>query len=228
MASLTNEDRVRIAEAVTEQEARSSGEIVCVVAGEATAYREVSLGWGAAAALVLPPLLLVLGVRPLDLWSGFGGWGISNLPAGEQVFRALTVYVLLQSAVFLIATSIAFIPMVRRFLTPASLKRHHVERLARQQFVAAGVSGTQAQTGVLIFVAMVDRQVMVLADAAINEKAGQAAWDAAAKAVEDGMKRNDAIGGVLAAITLCGDALAAHFPFEGADENLLPNEPVEI
>ena len=75
---------------------------------------------------------------------------------------------------------------------------------------------------------MVDRQVMVLADTAIDQTAGQAVWDAAAKAVEDGMKRGDAIGGVLAAITLVGDSPGRTLPPDGEDDNLLPNAPVEI
>ena len=48
-------DRDRIARAVHAAEADSRGEVVCVLAGEVSEYREVPLAWAAGAALVSAP-----------------------------------------------------------------------------------------------------------------------------------------------------------------------------
>jgi putative membrane protein len=53
---LDERDRQHIADAVARAEANCSGEISCVMAEEASHYREVPVGWAALAALVLPPL----------------------------------------------------------------------------------------------------------------------------------------------------------------------------
>jgi len=62
MLSQADHDRVRAAIAQAEQ--RTSGEIFCVVAHESGRYGEVGFAWAAAAALLAPPLSLVLGVKP--------------------------------------------------------------------------------------------------------------------------------------------------------------------
>ena len=50
---LTAKDQARIAEAVGDAEAGTSGEIVCVLASEVSHYPEVALGWAAITALAL-------------------------------------------------------------------------------------------------------------------------------------------------------------------------------
>ena len=69
---LTDDERARVAMAIAEAEQRTSGEIFCVVARNASTYADVSLAWASGAALILPLLLLPLG---LDVdWPGQGGW----------------------------------------------------------------------------------------------------------------------------------------------------------
>ncbi|MGH6971248.1 MAG: hypothetical protein ACREEQ_06515, partial [Caulobacteraceae bacterium] len=50
----------------------------------------------------------------------------------------------------------------------------------------------------------------------IHEKAGENVWKAAADAVREGMKAPDPTAGIEKAIGLCGEALKAHFPSDGA------------
>ena len=69
-------------------------------------------------------------------------------------------------------------------------------------FAAAHSHARDSDTGVLIFVALVERQVQVLADTAIHAKAGDAVWQAAAKAVQDGMRQPDPTAGIERAIAL--------------------------
>jgi putative membrane protein len=100
-------------------------------------------------------------------------------------------------------------------VTPRFLKRHRVKKAAYHHFVAAHSHSRDSDTGVLIFVALVERQVQVLADAAIHAKAGEAVWAEAAAAVQAGMREPDPTAGIERAIAICGEALKAHFPAGG-------------
>ena len=57
---LNPDDHKRIQQAVAAAELTTRGEIVCVVADEASPYLEVPFAWAAAVAIALPLLLLAL------------------------------------------------------------------------------------------------------------------------------------------------------------------------
>src|SRR6202034_1887028 len=113
----------------------TSGEILCVLAGEVSHYPEVALGYAAIAALVIPPLALALGLHPLAMASDAGLWMAAQGGALEGEFGpALGLYAGPQALLFVLVFLILEIPAVRRALTPVLLKRHRVERAAHQQF----------------------------------------------------------------------------------------------
>ncbi|MDB5483835.1 MAG: hypothetical protein JWO83_4888 [Caulobacteraceae bacterium] len=223
-------DQERIAAAVAKAEEGTSGEIVCVLAAEVSHYPEVALGWAAVAALVLPPLALVLGAHPLAMAAEAGSWTAAQAGALEgEMIRALALYALIQTAIFILVFLILEIPAVRRLATPARLKRHKVERAAHQQFAAISARAAGSETGVLIFVAVDDRQVVILADKALHEKADEMAWKTAADAIGAAMKGgHDPTAGIVRAIEICGEALRAHFPAEGGRGHVFSDRPVEI
>ena len=210
---LTPDDHRRIETAVADAEAGTSGDIFCVLAGEASTYREVPIAWGAAAALLIPPAVAALALRPLLAAITAGGWTAAQTAAEQnQIGFALTGYAIAQALIFGIVTLLASLPPIRRVLTPRFLKRHRVKKAAFHHFVAAHSHAKESDTGILIFVALVERQVEVLADAAIHAKCGDAVWARAAAAVQEGMKDPDPTSGIENAIAICGGALKAHFP----------------
>ena len=226
---LTDIDRDRIEAAVAAAEEGSSGEIVCVLAGEVSTYRETPLAFAAAVALVIPPIAVALGLHPLAIASGGSAWTIGHASAVEgEINLALVAYATAQVVLFGAAALIASIPAVRRALTPAFLKRHRVRHAAQQQYAAISSRAVGSDTGVLIFVALDDRMVELVADAAIHAKCGEALWKEAAAAVAAGMKAADPTDGIIKAIGLCGAALRQHFPADGPNTNVLSNRPVEI
>lgn len=223
-------DQDRIAAAVAKAEEGTSGEIVCVLAAEVSHYPEVALGWAALVALVLPPLALALGLRPLGMAADAGYWVATQAGALEgELVLFLALYALVQTVLFILVFLLLEIPAVRRQLTPAILKRHKVERAAHQQFAAISARAAGSETGVLIFVAVDDRQVVILADKALHEKADEAAWKAAADAIGGAMKGgHDPTAGIVRAIEICGEPLRAHFPAEGGRGHVFSARPVEI
>jgi putative membrane protein len=226
---LSASDHKRIAEAITEAESKSSGEIFCVLAHEVSRYREVPLLWASVAALAGPPLLVLLGIRRLALADMFSSWSDDSLRMVESlILRVLTTYSLLQAGIFLIVALVVALPRVRRVMTPRFLKRHRVRQLARHHFVASGARLSDAEPHILIYASLADRQVELVAHDAIHKAVGEGPWNAAVAAVTAGMKSGKPADGFVRAIEICGAALAAHFPSTGPAKNQLSNEILEV
>jgi putative membrane protein len=225
---LSQSDKDRISAAITDAESRTSGEIFCVLAHDVSHYREVPLAWGAAAALVGPPLLVLLGLHRLALASIFSSWTDDSARAMEGlILRALTTYGLLQAGLFLITVLIVSLPRMRRAMTPAFLRRHRVRQAARHHFAAAGLHLTRTEPHVLIFASLADRRVELVAHENIHKAVGEGPWTAAVAAVVDGIRHGKPAEGFVKGIAICGDALAEHFPSEGPAKNKLPNTILE-
>ena len=137
MTILTEADHERIAAAVGAAEEKTSGEIVCILTREVSEYRETPLAWAAAAALVLPPVAVLLGFDPASVaaareWSG-GSEAMSML-------ETIGWYTAAQGAVFLAVLLLVLTPSIRRALTPGTLKAHRVHKAAMTQFLATGLT----------------------------------------------------------------------------------------
>ncbi len=222
-------DAPRIAAAIAEAEAHTSGEIFCVLARKVSDYRDVSLTCATAAALVLPLLLIPVGFEPSWVRGFSQGWEAGHLAARDvTVGHALAAYALLQAGIFLLVFVLTSIPPVRRWVTPRSIRTARVRKAALQQFLAHGVHVTEARTGVLLFACLADHQVEVLADSGIHEKVDESVWAEAVEALARGLKQGEAAAGFEAAIGLTGAVLAEHFPPQPRDRNELDDRLVVI
>jgi len=222
-------DAPRIAAAIAEAEAHTSGEIFCVLARKVSDYRDVSLTCAAAAALVLPLLLIPIGFEPSWIRGFSQGWEAGHLAARDvTVGHALAGYALLQAGLFLLVFVLTSLPPVRRRVTPRSIRTARVRKAALQQFLAHGLHVTEARTGVLLFACLSDHQVEVLADSGIHAKVDESVWAEAVEALAGGLKRGEAAAGFEAAIRLTGAVLAEHFPPAPRDRNELDDRLVVI
>jgi putative membrane protein len=227
--SMTPEDHQKIADAVADVETRTSAEIVCVITQECSDYREVPLAWAAVLALIVPAAAFALGLNPSLLTSLNQGWVAGHTSGFNDAVRlSLGAYAVAQSAVFLLVWLIVSLPTVRRALTPAGLRNRRVHEAALRQFVARGIANTTDANGVLIFVSLLDRRVEVLADAGIHAAVPAGTWDRAVNAVRVAMKANHRAEGLVAAVKICGDALAPAFPPGEYNPDQLPNGAVLI
>ncbi len=222
---LSAADHDRIHDAIAAVEARTSGEVTCVVAQESSRYREVPLAWAAAVALIAPPIALALGVRPFAVIAlAQNGWTEADVgSAHAAVMTALVGYALVQAVLFALAGGLVSIGPVRRILTPGFVARGHVHARAMEQF-AHRMHRSKAATGVLIYASLAERRVEVVADAAIHKKVGEGAWKQAVVSAVGLIRQGDVAGGLVAAVEVCGEALARHFPDDGApprDEDLV-------
>jgi putative membrane protein len=224
MRKMTPQDQARIADAVAAAEKTTAGEIFCVLAPEVSDYRETPLVWAAAAALILPAGGLLAGLRPEMLTTLFGGWTVGHASATDAaILSALSIYIGLQAAIFIVAALLVSIPPIRRALTPGALKAAAVKRAAMEQFMSHGLHLTRDRTGVLIFAALAEHRVEVIADEGIYKAAPNAVWDAVVADLVAGMKRGKIADGFVAAVTRVGEILSSHVPVREADTNELPD-----
>ncbi|WP_235560436.1 TPM domain-containing protein [Brevundimonas sp. Leaf363] len=226
---LTTDDHGRIATAIQQAEANTSGEVFCVIARSVSSYQDVGLAWAAAAAFILPLALVPLGFDPAWLPGLADTWEPAHLAARDfAIARSIGAYAVIQAAVFLAFYLLGRIPTVKRWMTPRSVRRHRTRQAALRQFMAHGLHLTEQRTGVLLFACAADHQVEVLADQGIHDKVDPEVWGEAVKALTAGLAAKRPVDGFEKAIALCGDVLAAHFPPRPNDINELPDRLVEI
>lgn len=224
MKSLSQADQARIAQAVAQAEKTTAGEIYCVLAPEVGDDRSAPLIWAASAALILPALALLAGFRPEMLTRLFGGWSVGHAAAQDvAILSALLTYVGLQAAVFAVTALVVWIPAVRRALVPPAVKAARVRRAALDYFLAKDLHLTRDRTGVLIFAALAERRVEVIADEGVDAVAPPGVWDEVVADVVAGIRRGAIADGFVAAVARAGAVLAAHVPPRPGDRNELPD-----
>jgi uncharacterized membrane protein len=99
---------------------------------------------------------------------------------------------------------------------------------ARQVFAQLGVWDTEHNSGVLIYVQLVDRRIEIIADRGINAKVDQAAWDAICRRMEHSFRSGQFEEGALHGIEAITTLLARHFPPSGSNPDELPDRPVVL
>ena len=99
---------------------------------------------------------------------------------------------------------------------------------ARQVFGQLGVWDTAENSGVLLYVQLVDRKIEIVADRGIAARVQQPEWDAVCRAMELSFKQNKFEQGALEAIQSVTRILARHFPPGAANPNELPDRPAVL
>jgi putative membrane protein len=197
--SMSAQDRERIAAAIRGIEAKTSGEIVCVLARSSADATALPVLLAAAVALALPWLLVA----------------VTQMP----VHRIL----LLQIAAFVVLAPVLCLPRVRVALVPPAARRAVAHRAAMEQFAIRDLARKTERTGILIFVSLAERYARIIADEGISARVPQAEWQAAVDALVAHMRDGRIADGFVAAIEACGKVLTAHFPRTSTSRDELPD-----
>jgi putative membrane protein len=207
---LSEEEHVRITEAIRTAEQRTSGEIYCVVARSSDSY------FFPAAFTLFCAILLVslVAAFALEYW-----WLTLRLP----LFVAAQILALGAALILL-----WLFPPLRIVLVPRQLRYRRAHDNALKQFLSRNVHVTSARTGVLIFVSLAERYAQIVADSGIHSRVDQAVWDdVVARLVADA--REDRLAdGFVSAVATVGELLGRHFPVTSANPNELDDHLVEI
>ena len=121
-----------------------------------------------------------------------------------------------------------------RFTLEASLEPLDVLRgiparaRALELFATLRVWDTEENSGVLIYLQMVDRRIEIVADRGINRRVRQSEWDAICRRMETEFRAGRFEAGAIAAIGEVTELLVRHFPPGTDNPDELPNRPVVL
>ncbi len=208
--AMNAQDHERVAQAIREAEALTSGEIYCVVARRSDAY------FFSSAMIVTASILVVSLAAAFALETS---WLTMRLP----LFVAAQLLALAAALALIYA-----FPGLRMMLAPRRWQYARAHDNALKQFLARNVHLTAQRTGVLIFVSLAERYAEVVADAGIAAKVPQDMWDSIVAGLIDDARRDRLADGFVTAIAAVGALLAEHFPVGPGDVNELDDHLVEI
>lgn len=203
-AGISEADLARISEAIAAAESSTAGEIYVVVARASDDFPFVPVLWAAISALLLP--------WPLHL--------LTDLSSSTVL--------LMQAGFFVLASLVLSHPRLRPYVVPAAIAADATRKNAQAQFMAHGVHLTERRTGVLIYVALAERRVEIVADAGINDRVDPSNWAELAQEVSAAARDDRLPNGIIGAVQKAGALLALHFPPPQADRNELSDRVVEI
>ncbi len=195
----SSEDQRRIEAAIERVESRSAVEVVVASVERCGEYWRgrvaLAVCWavGVAAALLHVPA-----IHPL--------WAIlAQIPAG------LLFYLLLGAT-----------PLLRLLIPPAAAERA-VQEQALAMFSGRGLHRTRDHTGLLIFIAELERRVVILGDSGLHEQVGEAGWQAQVTQLIAKIREGRALEGMLEELQRIEVLAHERWPAREDDTNELPN-----
>lgn len=201
---LDDEGIRRIAETVASAETRTSGEIVPMIVRRSTHSGHVV--W----VLFFATLSLLIGLVPSMS-------AITALSVGW-----LEILAIVSAAIF--AWPLAKTNFFQRLCTPAVDRDAAAMMRAELEFFESDIQKTKGKTGVLIFVSLLEREAVVLADEAISSQLPPEAWREVVDFLIQGVKRKDFAGGMCDAIDATAKLLEPILPAQPGNRNELPNK----
>lgn len=97
---------------------------------------------------------------------------------------------------------------------------------AIEMFSKLRVWDTEHNSGIMIYVQLVDRRIEIVADRGINGKVPPQQWEAICRKMETAFRNGRYEAGVLAGIREITALLALHFPPDSRNADELPDRPV--
>ena len=98
---------------------------------------------------------------------------------------------------------------------------------AVELFFGLKMEKTEQRNGVLLYIALKDRQLAIFGDEGIHQKVGTAFWDREIRLMLNAFNAAHFADGIVNIVTEVGNALREHFPYDAAtDRNELPDEIV--
>jgi putative membrane protein len=190
--------KLRTSAAVVAIEARTAVEVVVAVRRRAARHIVTSLGFGVACGLAS---FVVMWFSP-------------------QIYDVWTMPIDIAVTVLLGAALGASVAPLRRVLTPKRFLLESAERAAKESFEALGIGKTRGRTGLLVYVALFERAVVLVPDAGVTAAGLGEALSGIRASLLAAVERRD-LDGFLAALARLGPGCAEVLPRLAGDENEL-------
>ena len=113
---------------------------------------------------------------------------------------------------------------LRRLLTRKSSRKAMVRTHAAAMFYEAGIANTDSETGVLVYLSLLERRVEVIADRGVLKAVPALEWNEQLFELHQAGRNPDS-DSLLEALRRLGFLLAAHLPATGENPNELADRP---
>jgi len=201
---VTPDEAHKISETVAKMEMKTAGEIVPIIVQRSSMIGHIPY----LLTLIFLVVLLVFEVPHLEFFS--------ELNTAWLLF-------LISGLCFFLSIPLARLTWVQRLLIPQSDQTFEVEERALLEFYQARIHSTRGKTGILIFLSLMERKAVVLADEAISKKLPRETWAQICLDLVEGIKMGRTVEGMNHAIQRSGELLAQHFPHGPENDNELSN-----
>ncbi|MGJ8667346.1 MAG: TPM domain-containing protein [Patiriisocius sp.] len=95
---------------------------------------------------------------------------------------------------------------------------------AAEVFDFLHMNNTKHSNGVLIYVAVEDRTLVIMGDKGINDKVSQDFWESTKDIIINHFKKGNITQGLVDGIIKAGEQLKKYFPYKANDKNELPDD----
>ena len=100
------------------------------------------------------------------------------------------------------------------------------EEQAFQEFYRHGLHRTEAGTGVLLFVSLLERRVIVMGDSGIDAVVRPEDWERTDRIILEGVRSGSLRAGLVKGIESAAQLLEEHFPWTDGDRNEIPDRVI--
>lgn len=201
---LSNEEIANISKAVHHAEMNTGGEIVPMIVRRSSAVRHVPV------ILWLSFAFAFFGVEVL----GVSEWYISDwLPFLD---RHWGYQLLVLALLMVLAWGLSHLHWVQRLLTSNEDEKDQVLRRAQLEFFLHKLNHTHKKTAILVFISIMERRAVILADEGISKILPATTWNEVLKPLIGFLHKGEWSQGFTDAIKRCGDLLKTHIPQSGS------------
>lgn len=194
----------KISAAVAKAESGTSGEIVPMIVGRSSVIGHLPLYAG----FIFFSIAAVVSIEVRPYWL-FLWWG---LPLAILLLGCIVAgYIVTR------------FDSVQRWLIPSSDEESQVWNRASAEWALNQVKKTKNRTGILLFVSVMERKAIILADEGVAKHYPQETWQAVVEGLTDHLKKGDWTEGFETAIQRCGEILKMHLPAGSSDVNEISN-----
>lgn len=197
-------EKQQISALVKKAERETSGEIAVMVVDGSDSYREAEI-LGALLLSAFIALVVAVSLHHVTIWS--------YIPA-VALFWYPALYLM---RVF---------PRFKLALAGKKRLEEAVRERAIRAFYEKKLYRTREETGILVFISILEHKVWILGDRGINQRIDPQFWLALAGELAGKIREGQAFDGLCSVIEKLGRVLGEHFPQAAADTNELPDEVI--
>lgn len=202
----TDDEKRRIAERVAAVELTTAGEVVPVVIDQSSDYPEAILVAALGMSFILSLLSMLLAGHD-TIWYFIPLMMIFFVPARLVVRR--------------------YPRLALPFVSPRRRETAVYERAFRA-FYDLGLHRTRRESGIMIFISILERKAWIFADKGINDLIEERTWEGIVSRLTGGLSRGERCQALCNAIDDCGAILASHLPPDDSNPDELANDMVTI